>query len=53
VSALFGKMVKDMEVNFEITTRHKATFECLQETHASDFPLVIPLNGLDQHMSPI
>jgi hypothetical protein len=29
-SALFGKIVKDIKVNFQLTTRHKIVFVCLQ-----------------------
>jgi hypothetical protein len=52
-SALFSKIVKDMEVNFQLTTRQKAVFGCLQATHAQDFLLAIPIEGLGQHMSPV
>jgi hypothetical protein len=50
-SALFSKLVKDMEVNFQLTTRQKAVFGCLQATHAQDFLLAIPIKELGQHMS--
>jgi hypothetical protein len=50
---LFGKIVKDMEVDFNMTTREKAVFGCLKAEHAQDFLLAIPIDGLGQHMSPI
>ena len=53
VSALFSKSVQDMEVKFDMTTRQKAIFGCLQAAHAHDFLLAIPIDGLDQHMSPV
>ncbi|GJY41681.1 hypothetical protein Tco_0428951 [Tanacetum coccineum] len=46
-------MVKDMEVHFDMTMRHKADFECLHAPHAQDFLLAIPIDGLGQHMSPV
>ncbi|GJV62960.1 hypothetical protein Tco_1473788 [Tanacetum coccineum] len=53
VSALFSKMVKDIEVHFDMIVRQKAVFECLCAPHAQDFLLAIPIDGLDQHMSPV
>ncbi|GJZ74868.1 zinc finger BED domain-containing protein RICESLEEPER 2 [Tanacetum coccineum] len=50
-SALFSKMVKDMEVHFDMTVRQKAVFECLRAQHAQDFLLAISIDGLGQHMS--
>ncbi|PNX96876.1 auxilin-like protein [Trifolium pratense] len=50
---LFSKIVKDIEVNFQLTTRQKAVFGCLQAAHARDFLLAIPIEGLGQHMSPV
>jgi len=44
VSALFSKIVQ-MEVKFDMTTRHKAIFGCLQTAHARDFLLAIPIDG--------
>jgi hypothetical protein len=52
-SVLFGKIVKDMEVDFNMTTREKAVFGCLKAEHAQDFLLAIPIDGLGQHMSPV
>ena len=52
-SALFSKIVQDMEVYFEMTVRQKAVFECLRAPHAQEFLLAIPIDGLGQHMSPI
>ena len=52
-SALFSKMVKDMEVHFDMTVRQKAVFECLRAPHSQDFLLAIPIDGLGQHMSPV
>jgi len=42
-----------MEVKFHMTTRQKTIFGCLQEAHAQDFLLAIPIDGLGQHMSPV
>ncbi|MCI57391.1 hypothetical protein A2U01_0078642, partial [Trifolium medium] len=42
-----------MEVDFVMTERQKAVFGCLKATHAQDFLLVIPIDGLGQHMSPV
>jgi len=50
VSALFSKSVQDMEVKFNMTTRQKTIFGCLQAAHAQDFLLAIPIDGLGQHM---
>ncbi|KAJ0558888.1 putative exostosin [Helianthus annuus] len=42
-----------MEVQFDLTVRQKAVFECLRAPHAQDFLLAIPIDGLGQHMSPV
>jgi len=42
-----------MEVKFDMTTRQKTIFGCLQAPHAQDFLLAIPIDGLGQHMSPV
>ncbi|GJZ88958.1 putative reverse transcriptase domain-containing protein [Tanacetum coccineum] len=52
-NVLFSKMVKDMEVHFDMTMRQNAVFECLRAPHARDFLLAIPIDGLGQHMSPV
>ncbi|GJV68014.1 putative reverse transcriptase domain-containing protein [Tanacetum coccineum] len=52
-SAIFSEMVKDMKVHFDMTVRQKAVFECLRASHAHDFLLAIPIDGLGQHMSPM
>ncbi|GJS71533.1 hypothetical protein Tco_0704374 [Tanacetum coccineum] len=52
-SAFFSKMVKDMEAHFDMTVRQKAVFECLRASHALDFLLAIPIDGLGQQMSPV
>ncbi|KAK2422468.1 hypothetical protein QL285_033000 [Trifolium repens] len=49
-SVLFNKIVMDMELNFQLTTRQKAIFGCLQAANAQDFLLAIPIEGLTQHM---
>ncbi|GKD41187.1 hypothetical protein Tco_1261394 [Tanacetum coccineum] len=36
-----------------MTMRQKAVFECLHASHAQDILLTIPIDGLDQHMSPV
>ncbi|PNX70509.1 auxilin-like protein, partial [Trifolium pratense] len=52
-SVLFGKIVQDVEVGFNMTTREKAVFRCLKAAHAQYFLLAIPIDGLGQHMSMI
>ncbi|MCI10587.1 hypothetical protein A2U01_0031680, partial [Trifolium medium] len=52
-SALFGKIVQNMEVDFNMTERQRAIFGCLKAAHAHDFLLAILIDALDQHMSPI
>jgi hypothetical protein len=39
-----------MEVKFNMTTRQKIIYECLQAAHAHDFLLAIHIDGLSQHM---
>jgi hypothetical protein len=34
---LFGKIIQDMEVKFNMTTRQKAVFGCLQAARAQNF----------------
>jgi hypothetical protein len=51
VHVLFDKIVQGLEVKFDVTTRQKIVFGCLQATHAQDFLLAIPIDELDQHMS--
>ncbi|GKA95149.1 putative reverse transcriptase domain-containing protein, partial [Tanacetum coccineum] len=41
----------DSSVDYDMTVRQKAVFECLQAPHAQDFLLPIPIDGLGQHMS--
>ncbi|KAM0014804.1 putative exostosin [Helianthus debilis subsp. tardiflorus] len=52
-SALFSKIVHEIEVQFDLTVRQKAVFECLRAPHAQDFLLAIPIDGLGQHMSSV
>jgi hypothetical protein len=52
-SVIFGKIVQDIETDFDMTTRQKAVFGCLKAAHAQDFLLAIPIDGLGQHMSPV
>ena len=52
-SALFSKIVQGMEVQFDMTDRQKAVFECLRSPHAQDFLTAVPIDGLGQHMSPV
>ncbi|KAK2458308.1 hypothetical protein QL285_005484 [Trifolium repens] len=40
-NVLFGKIVQDMKVDFDMTTRQKLVFECLKAAHAQDFLLAI------------
>ena len=42
-----------MDVDFDMTVRQKAVFECLRAPHAQDFLLTIPIEGLGQHMSHV
>ena len=51
--ALFGKIVQEMEVAFNLTSRQKAVFKCLQSAHSQDLLLAIPIDGLGQCMSPV
>jgi len=53
MSVLISKSVRDIEVKFDMTTRQKVVFGCLQATHARYFHLIIHIDGLGQHMSPI
>jgi hypothetical protein len=41
-NVFFGKIVKDMEVDFNMTTREETVFGCLKVEHAQDFLLAIP-----------
>ncbi|GKC24673.1 hypothetical protein Tco_1026823 [Tanacetum coccineum] len=52
-NVLFSEMIKDMEVQFDMTTRQKGVFECLRAPHAQDFLLAIFIDGFGQHMSPV
>lgn len=52
-SVLFSKIVQGMEVQFDMTDRQKAVFECLRSPHAQDFLTAVPIDGLGQHMSPV
>ncbi|KAK2384599.1 hypothetical protein QL285_071930 [Trifolium repens] len=49
-SVHFGKIVQDMEVDFDMTTRQKAIFGCLKAAHAQDYLLAIHIDGLGRHM---
>jgi hypothetical protein len=40
-----------VEVKFDMTTRQKTVFGCLQAAHAQNFLLAIQIDGLGQHMS--
>jgi len=40
-----------MKVKFDMTTKQKVIFGCLQAGHAQDFLLAILIDGLGQHMS--
>lgn len=50
-SAFFSKSVQDMNVKFDMTTKDKTVFGCLQATHAQDFFLAILFDDIGQHMS--
>ncbi|KAK2361294.1 hypothetical protein QL285_086459 [Trifolium repens] len=52
-SVLFGKVVQDIEVDFNMTIRKKSIFGCLKAEHAQDFLPAIPIDGLGEHMSPV
>ena len=53
VSAIFRKIVQDMEVHLDMTAWQKAVFQCLCAPHAQNFLLAIPIDELDQHMSHV
>ncbi|KAL8222752.1 hypothetical protein R6Q57_020151 [Mikania cordata] len=40
-------------VNFNLAPHQKAVLECLQAPHAQDFPRVVPVDRLGQHMSTL
>ncbi|CAL5205304.1 unnamed protein product [Lathyrus oleraceus] len=42
-----------MNVKFDMTTRLKSVFGCLQTPHSQAFQLVILIDVLCQHMSPV
>lgn len=42
-----------MEVKFDMNIRHKSVFGFLKVAHPQDFLLVILIDGLSQHMSPV
>jgi hypothetical protein len=46
-------VVHNVEVDFAMIVRQKAVFGCLKAAHAQDFLLVVLIDGLDQHMSPV
>nr|GEY49513.1 putative reverse transcriptase domain-containing protein [Tanacetum cinerariifolium] len=52
-NVFFSEMIKDIKVHFDMTMRQKAVFECLRAPHAQDFLLVIPIDGIGHHMSPM
>jgi len=52
-SVLFSKSVQDMKVKFDMTTRQKIVFGCLQASHAHNFLLAIQIEGLRRYMSPV
>jgi hypothetical protein len=52
-NVLFGKIVDDMQIDYNMTTRENIVFGCLKVAHAQDFLLVIHIDGLGQHMSQI
>ena len=53
MSALFSKVVQNIEVHFNMTVRQKAVFQSLRAPHAKDFLLPIHIDGLGQHMSHV
>lgn len=42
-----------MDVKFDMSTRQKVNFSCLQAVHTRNFLLVISINGLGRHMSQV
>lgn len=42
-----------MKVKFDMIIRQKSIFGYLQVTHAHDFLIVISIDGLGKHMSPV
>lgn len=43
VSAIFSKIIQNMEIHLDMTIRQKPIFECLRATHAQDFLMTILL----------
>ncbi|KAJ0522329.1 putative exostosin [Helianthus annuus] len=52
-SALFSRTVQSLGEKFGLSPRQKAVFDCLRAPHAQDFLIVIPIEGLGQHMSAV
>lgn len=42
-----------MDDKFDMPTRKKVIFSCLKSAHAQDFLLDVPIDRLDQNMSPV
>jgi hypothetical protein len=40
-NVLFGKIVHDMEIDFDMIAKKKADFRCLKIAHARDFVIAI------------
>jgi hypothetical protein len=53
VSVRFGKIVHNMEVDFDMTTKQKIVFWCLKMPHGRIFFLAILIDELNQHMFPL
>lgn len=45
--------VKNINIKFDMKTRHITFLGCLQVTHDHEFLLPIPIDGLIQHMSSV
>ncbi|KAL5054250.1 hypothetical protein RYX36_034932 [Vicia faba] len=49
-----GKLkMKDIDVKFDMTSKQKVVFGCLQVAHVQNFLLAIPIDGTGQHMSSV
>ncbi len=52
-SAFNCKTIQTTGEIFEMSSCQKTVFECLKESHAQDFLIALPINGLGQRMSAV
>jgi hypothetical protein len=45
-NVLFGKIIQDIKVDFQLITRQKVVFGCLKTAHAQGFLFTISIDGL-------